>query len=64
VVKGSGILHDEICFHRFIEYSCACFNFASEINLTAARRRLSFKDKIMADIPSIPPLPGAPTGAN
>ncbi len=38
-------------------------NFVSEINLTAAGRRLSFKDKIMADIPSIPPLPGAPTGA-
>jgi hypothetical protein len=36
------------------------FNFVSELNLTDIRCRLSFQDKIMADIP---PIPGAPMGA-
>jgi hypothetical protein len=31
--------------------------------LTDARSRLSFEDKIMADIPPIPPTPGMPMGA-
>jgi hypothetical protein len=37
--------------------------FVPELNLTDARSRLSFEDKIMADIPPIPPTPGMPMGA-
>lgn len=41
----------------------ATADFVPELNLTDARSRLSFEDKIMADIPPIPPTPGMPMGA-
>jgi len=51
-------------FHLVLETRVRfLFPFAPELNLTAASRRLSFKTKIMADIPPTNPLPGMPTGA-
>jgi hypothetical protein len=41
----------------------AAADFVPELNLTDAPSRLSFEDKIMADIPPIPPTPGMPMGA-